>query len=243
MAVLVECICGRKYQVDPRQVTEFDCETCDRRLLVPSEAVSKRLQSIRERMTQGEPGVREGARDAASMQNAHALPLLRAAAESGVREAVNTALCGLADFEGAGTELINQWINEGRLSVSRLASAFRELRHERGTAYICAMIDDGRMKENQIAEVAGFLADVGSPEALTTLKAARLKYPNMSPILDSALARLRHLDPDAGGIPDEAKRIPGRENQPVQEAPKKGCFGLLLLVVVVVAAAAAAVLS
>jgi hypothetical protein len=102
MAVLVECICGRKYEVDGAQVKQFDCETCDRKLVVPTEAVSRRLQQIRERMSQGEPGVREGAREAAALQNPNALPLLRAAAESGVREAVNTALVGLTDADGEG---------------------------------------------------------------------------------------------------------------------------------------------
>jgi hypothetical protein len=241
MAVLVECICGRKYEVDGAQVKQFDCETCDRKLVVPTEAVSRRLQQIRERMTQGEPGVREGAREAAALQNPNALPLLRAAAESGVREAVNTALCGLTDADGEGRKLINSWIEEGRLSVSRLASAYRELKHVRGVSYLCALIAQGKMKENQVAEVAEFLSESGTHEALDALKSARAKYPNLSPILDSALNRMRHLDATAGGIPDEAKRIPGRENTPPEtKAAKKGCMKIVVFAFIVATLAAAA---
>ena len=241
MAVLVECICGRKYQVDPAQVKQFDCETCDRRLIVPTEAVSKRLQQIRERMQQGEPGVRDGAREAAALQNPGALPLLRAAAESGVREAVNTALCGLTDAEGEGRKLVMQWIEEGRLSVSRLASAYRENKHLGGISYLCAMIHQGKMKENQVAEVAQFISEGGTPEALEALKSARARFPNLSPILDDALANLRHLDATAGGIPEEAKRIPGRENTPPEtRAAKKGCMKIVIAAFVIAALAAAA---
>lgn len=241
MEVLVECICGRKFHVDSEQVDEFECESCGRPLTVPPEAMVAKLATLRARMATGEPGMREAMREAAALRNVHVLPLLRAGAESGVRDAVNTALCGMCDMQGPGTDLVANWIAEGRLSMSRLASAFRELKYERGTDFLCGLIDNGGLKENQIAEVAGYLGETGSPAALETLKAARKAYPNMSAILDAALSKMRHLDSSAGGVPDEAKRIPG---QPGAESPaKKGCLGILVVLVLVVAAAAAAVLA
>ena len=44
------------------------------------------------------------------MKNVHAVPLLIRAAESGVREAVNSALVGLADYPGVGREVLMDWI-------------------------------------------------------------------------------------------------------------------------------------
>lgn len=241
MEVLVECICGRKFHVDTEQVDEFECESCGRPLTVPPEAMIARLNTLRARMATGEPGMREAMREAAAMRDPHVLPLLRAGAESGVREAVNTALCGMCDMPDAGTDLVADWIAQGRLSMSRLASAFRELKYDRGTDFLCKLIANGGLKENQIAEVAGYLGETGSPAALETLKAARKAYPNMSSILDAALSKMRHLDSSAGGVPDEAKRIPG---QSADEAPaKKGCMGVLLVFVLVIAAAAAVVLA
>lgn len=242
MEVLVECICGRKFHVDTEQVDEFECESCGRPLTVPPEAMVARLATLRARMATGEPGMREAMREAAALRSAHALPLLRTGAESGVREAVNTALCGLCDMEGAGTDVVAAWIAEGRLSMSRLASAFREQKYERGTAFVCGLIDGGRLKENQIAEVADFLGESGSPVALDTLKAARKTYPNMSAILDAALNKMRHLDSSAGGVPEEAKRIPGQSDGGTVPA-RKGCLGLLLMIVFAMAAIAAAVLA
>ncbi|MBK9975288.1 MAG: hypothetical protein IPP14_11005 [Planctomycetes bacterium] len=245
MDVLVECICGRKYQVDPKQVDEFPCEACGRILTVPEPDLSARLDALRQRMAQGEPGMREAMKDAASLHNPHALPLLKAGAESGVREAVNTALCGLCDYPGPGTDLVREWIVQGRLSVSRLASSFRELKFDGGAPFICAMVRDRSLKENQIAEVAGYLGDTGTQEALDTLVAARRDFPNMSSILDDALSKLRHLDKTAGGVPDEAKRIPNSQGRMGVDAEpaKKGCMGLLLVLALVIAAVAAAVLT
>lgn len=242
MEVLVECICGRKFHVDPEQVGEFDCEACGRPLVVPPEAMVGKLSALRARMATGEPGMREAMREAAALRNPHALPLLKNGAESGVREAVNIALCGMCDLKGPGTDLVSAWISEGRLSMSRLASAFRELKYDRGTDFLCGMIDSGGLKENQIAEVAGYLGETGSPAALETLKAARKAFPNMSSILDAALSKMRHLDSSAGGVPDEAKRIPGRAGAE-EPAEKKGCMGLLLMLAFVIAAIAAAVLA
>jgi len=243
MEVLVECICGRKFQVDSEQVKEFECESCGRPMVVPPPPMAQKLAAIRARMGTGEPGMREAMRDAAALGTPHALPLLRGGAESGVREAVNTALCAMCDLVGPGTDLVAIWIQEGRLSMSRLASAFRELKYTSGTEFLCGLIDDGKLKENQVAEVADYLGETGSQRALDTLKAARKAYPNMSSILDQALTRLRHLDASAGGVPDEAKRIPG-QSASAEEAPaKKGCMGVLLMLAVIIAAVAAAVLS
>lgn len=242
MEVLVECICGRKFHVDPEQVNEFDCEACGRPLVVPPAAMAEKLASLRARMATGEPGMRDAMRDAGQVRSPHVLPLLKTGAESGVREAVNTALCALTDMSGPGTDLLADWINEGRLSMSRLASAYRELKHDRGTGFLCTMIDQGRLKENQVAEVADYLAETGAPGALETLKAARKAYPNMSSILDAALNKMRHLDSTAGGVPDEAKRIPGQSADAAPEA-RKGCMGLVAALVVAAALAAAAVLA
>lgn len=245
MDVLVECICGRKFHVDAEQVDEFACEACGRPLTVPAQPLSARLGALRQRMAQGEPGMREAMKEAAALRNPHALPLLKAGAESGVREAVNTALCGLCDYPGPGTELVKEWIQQGRLSVSRLTSSFRELKFEGGAPFICAMVRERSLKENQIAEVAGYLGDTGTREALDTLVAARRDYPNMSAILDDALSKLRHLDKTAGGVPEEAKRIPGGQSRAAVDAEpaKKGCMGLLLVLALVIAAVAAAVLA
>ncbi len=233
MQTYIECTCGKKYHVDRRQVERFACEGCRRELTVPGEALAARLEQLRARMKDGgEPGMREAAKKAAELNDFHALSILKEAAQSGVRDAVNTALVGLADFEGAGEDVIADWVKTGALSPMRLTAAFREKEYTRGAALICSMIDNGRLKEAQIAEVAPYLGDSGSKRALESLKAARRAYPNLGGILDDALARMKGLDDSAGEIPEEAKRIPGRSaGQPAAPSGggKKGCAGVLLL--------------
>jgi hypothetical protein len=124
--------------------------------------------------------------------------------------------------------------------MSRLVSAMRELKYEPGAEFICELIENGKLKENQIAEVAPYLGDSDSHRALEVLRACRRKYPNLGGPLDDAMARMKHLSGSAGAIPDEAKRIPGRESQAHEPVGKKGCMGLLLAVALVVGMLAAA---
>jgi hypothetical protein len=235
MQVYIECVCGKKYDVDRTQVNKFECEGCGRALTVPAPQLVKELDALRARMQQGEPGMRDAMKQAIEMRNPHVVPLIMQGAQSGQREAVNIALVGLADFPGTGQEVLASWLTGGELSVARLVSAFREQGYKPGADYLCVLINNGKLKESQIAEAAGYLGESGSEGALHTLKEQRRKFPNLSGILDDALARLRHLDDNAGGIPDEAKQIPGRASARVSardEAParKKGCMGLLLAV-------------
>lgn len=238
MQVYVECICGKKFHVDREQVSEFDCEGCGRKLVVPPEALYAKLESLRKRMKDGEPGMREAMTGAAALRNVHAIPLMKEGAQSGIREAVNTALVGLCDFPGPGHDVVSDWIGSGMLSVTRLVAALREGKYDSGADFICNLVAQDKLKESHVAEVAPYLGDSGSQRALTTLKELRRKYPNLGGILDSALAKLRHLDENAGTIPDEAKRIPGRESQR-EPAAKKGCMGLLLALVAVLGMLAA----
>jgi hypothetical protein len=232
--VRVECVCGSKYEVDRAQVKEFECEACKRRLEVPPPAMAEELTRIRIKMQQGPPGMRDAARRAAELRSAHALPLLKVAAESGVREAVNASLVGLVDF-AAGQELLREWIRSGTLSVSRLITAIVEEHYEKGVDFVCNMISKGNIKESQLAEVAPWLGKTGSQRALDTLREARRRYSNLGGILDDAMANLRDLDETAGSIPEEAKMIPGRPSgaEPLVP-PKKGCMGLLLAPLIVV---------
>ena len=231
MSVLIECICGRKFEVDPEQVKEFECDGCARKITTPGKELSGKLSALREQMTKGDPGIREAVKGAAEIRDLHALPILIHGAESGVREAVNTSVSALAEFAGPGRELLVEWVRGGRLSITRMVTAFREDGYSGGPAFICKLINDGVLKENQITEAAAYLGESGSKEALNTLRAARSAYPNLGDILDAALQKLKNLDASAGGIPDEAKRIPGRE-QPEPTAEKKGCMGLLLWLVI-----------
>jgi hypothetical protein len=230
MSVYVECICGKKYHVDRAQVQKFDCEGCGRALVVPSPQLEAKLNQLRERMKQGEPGMRDAMSQAVELKNSHAMPLIREGAQSGLREAVNIALVGMADFPGDGRQVLTDWIVEGRLSVNRLISAMREGKYAMGADYLCDLVAKGKLKESHITEIAPYLGDSGSQRALETLKALRRKHPNLGGILDDALAKLRHLDDSAGGIPDEAKMIPGRPSgrQSERQPAKKGCVGLLL---------------
>ena len=227
MNVLIECICGKKYDVDPNLVKEFDCEGCARKLTTPGRELSVKLKVLRGQMVKGEPGMRDAVKGAAQIQDFHALPILIHGAESGVREAVNTSVSALAEFDGPGRDLLVEWVRGGRLSITRMVTAFREEDYDGGPAFICRLINDGILKENQITEAASYLGDSGSSEALNTLRTARSAYPNLGDILNSALLKLKDLDANAGSIPEEAKRIPGRE-QPDPAAEKKGCMGLLL---------------
>lgn len=236
METYVECTCGKKYNVDRKQVEHFPCEGCGRALTVPGEAMAARLAALRQRMREGgEPGMREVAKAAVELRDFHALPLLKEAAQSGVREAVNTALVGLADFDGGGTDVLAEWVRSGALSPTRLTAALREKEFTKGAVLLCTMIDSGHLKEPQIAEVASYLGDTGSKRALETLKAARRTYPNLAGILDDAMSRMKHLDDSAGDIPDEAKRIPGREHEPAAAQQKKGCMGVLVLAALMLA--------
>lgn len=227
MSVYVECICGRKYEIDREQVQQFECESCGRNLQVPGPELERELLRLRERMKEGEPGLRDAMTQAAAMRNFHAVPVLKEGAASGVREPVNIALTGLVDYPGPGRDVLKDWIREGALSMSRLISAMREQKYEPGAEYICDLYEAGLLKENQVAEVAPYLGDSNSVRALKTLRDARARYPNLGGPLDSAMARMRHLSASAGAIPDSAKRIPGRELTDPQPE-KKGCMGLLL---------------
>lgn len=234
MSVYVECICGKKYEIDPEQVSKFDCEGCKRPLQTPSPKLVSALNQLRERMKQGTPGLRDAMSKASAIRNFHAIPLLKAGAESGEREPVNIALVGLVDFPGPGQEMLVGWVKSGALGLSRLVTALRERDHDGGPDFICELIEKGILKESQLAEVAPYLGRSNSPRALQVLKAARRKYPNLGGLLDSALSNMRELDDTAGDIPDEAKRIPGRKGSArVEEATeKKGCMGLLLALLV-----------
>lgn len=242
MAIYLECICGKKYEIDRSQVEQFDCEGCGRKLHVPDEQQVEQLAAIRARMKQGEPGMRDGVTQAVAMRSLHAVPLIKEGAESGMRESVNIALVGLVDFPGPGHEVIQDWVKRGALSMSRLVSAMRELKFE-GSDFLCELIEKGHLKENQVAEVAPYLGDSNSIRALEVLREARRKYPNLGGPLDQAMARMKHLSASAGAIPDSAKRIPGRENTEEEVSEKKGCMGLLLALALVIGILAAAILT
>jgi hypothetical protein len=237
----VECICGKKYEIDRSQVEQFDCAGCGRNLHVPNEALEQKLAQLRDRMKEGEPGLRDAMSQAAALRNFHAVPLLKEGAASGVRESVNIALVALVDFPGAGRDVMLDWVRTGALSMSRLVSALREQKYDGGADYICELVEGGVLKENQIAEVAPFLGDSGSQRALDTLRAARERFPNLGGLLDDAMKRMKHLDESAGGIPESAKRIPGRETPDAEAPAKKGCMGLLLALALVVGMLAVAV--
>lgn len=240
MATFVECICGKKYEIDRAQVEQFDC-ACGRVVRVPDAPLVAKLDKLRARMKEGEPGMRDAMTQAAAMRNFHAVPLLKEGAASGVRDAVNTALVGLVDFPGPGQEAVNDWIRGGTLTMARLVTALREQKYP-GADYLCALIEKDLLKENQVAEVAPYLGESDSHRALEVLRTARRKYPNLGSPLDDAMQRMKHLSGSAGAIPDEAKRIPGREATEPEPA-KKGCAGLLLALVVVIGMLAALVLN
>jgi len=75
MTVYVECICGKKFHVDRAQVQKFDCEGCGRGLVVPSPQLEAQLNRIRERMKQGEPGMREAMSQGSSVTEAYFVAL------------------------------------------------------------------------------------------------------------------------------------------------------------------------
>jgi hypothetical protein len=249
MQVYIECICGKKYHVDRTQVNKFECTGCGRALSVPAPQLIAELDRLRARMKQGEPGMRDAMKQAVEMRNPHVVPLIKEGAQSGMRESVNIALVGLADFPGPGQDVLTAWLVSGELSVSRLVTAMRDLDYMMGADYLCVLIEKGRLKESHITEAASFLGDSGSERALITLKEQRRRFPNLSGPLDDALSKLRHLDEGAGGIPDEAKQIPGRASartsarQSERLPRKKGCMGLLLAVAAALGTMAAMIIG
>lgn len=238
----VECICGKKYEIDRAQVEQFDCAGCGRNLHVPDEKLEQQLTQLRARMKEGEPGMRDAMNRAAALRNFHAVALLKEGAASGIREAVNIALTALVDFDGPGRDVVLEWIKSGALSMSRLVSALREQKYEGGAEFISELVETGVLKENQIAEVAPFLGDSNSLRALEVLRASRERFPNLGGLLDDAMKRMKHLDESAGGIPESAKRIPGREAADAEPPAKKGCMGLLLVLALALGMLAAAVM-
>jgi hypothetical protein len=236
MATFVECICGKKYEIDRAQVEQFDC-ACGRNVKVPDAPLIAELDKLRARMREGEPGMRDAMTQLAAMRNFHAVPLLKEGAASGVRDAVNTALVGLIDYPGPGQDALIEWIRGGTLTMARLVTALREQKYA-GADFLCGLIEKDQLKENQVAEVANYLGESDSHRALEVLRAARRRYPNLGSVLDDAMQRMKHLSGSAGAIPDEAKRIPGREEVEEPEA-KKGCAGLLLALMVVIGMLAA----
>jgi hypothetical protein len=124
--------------------------------------------------------------------------------------------------------------------MARLVTALREQKYA-GSDFICELFEKDLLKENQVAEVAPYLGDSGAQRSLEVLRSARRKYPNLGGPLDDAMSRMKHLSGSAGAIPDEAKRIPGRESQ-AAEPVKKGCAGLLLALVLALGTLAALML-
>ncbi|MHC4840830.1 MAG: hypothetical protein ACYTDT_07670 [Planctomycetota bacterium] len=227
MQTRVECICGKKYEVDAAAIGNFECEGCGRNLTVPTASVAERVEQLRAGLKGGPPGVRDAVKQALEMKSFHALPILALAAESGVREAVSTVIAGLVDFPGPGHDMLHDWLRSGKLSVPRFASALRDEKSERGPKFVCDMIDRGELRESQIGEIAPYLGESEFVVVVQTLKSARLSYPNLSGILDMQLSKLQHLDDSALDIPDSAKKIPGQDAS--SEQGKKGCAGLLFL--------------
>ena len=218
----------KKYEVDSDAISDFECEGCDRHLIVPNAAEAEKVQQLKAQIRSGPYGVRQAVKIAVALKSPHALPVLSLAAESGVRDAVSKVIVGLIAFPGPGHDMLIDWLSSNRLSVSRLASALRDESSERGPAFVCALIDKGYIKESQIGEIAPYLGDSEEVKAVKTLKGARLSYPHLSAILDMQLAKLQHLDESALDIPESAKKIPGQVIEP--EVEKKGCMGMLLLV-------------
>lgn len=227
METRVECVCGKKYQVDNTVIDNFECEGCGRNLTAPSNSMAERVSQLRKQLDTGPHGVREAVKEAVTMKSPHALQVMAIAAESGVRDAVSKVIIGLIEFPGPGHDMLIEWLKTRKLSVSRLVSALRDEKSERGPAFVCALIDKGFIKESQIGEVSPFLGDSDAIIAVKTLKSARLSYPNLSSILDAQLAKLQHLDDSASDIPESAKRIPGQQVD-TYGGEKKGCMGLLL---------------
>ncbi|MCF6227328.1 MAG: hypothetical protein L3J82_01515 [Planctomycetes bacterium] len=228
MQTLVECICGKKYEVDSDAIKDFECEGCGRSLTVPNAAVAEQVKQLKAQIRSGPYGVREAVKIAVALKSPHVLPVLSLAAESGVRDAVSKVIVGLIAFPGPGHDMLIDWLKSNRLSVSRLASALRDEGSEHGPAFVCALIDKGYIKESQIGEIAPYLGDSEEVKAVKTLKSARLSYPHLSAILDMQLSKLQHLDDSASDIPESAKKIPGQVESP--EVEKKGCMGMLLVI-------------
>ncbi|MBP9891212.1 MAG: hypothetical protein KBG84_04850, partial [Planctomycetes bacterium] len=137
MEVVVECLCGRKYSVDNATVEDFPCTECKRTLHPPTDALHKKLESLRAAWRDSGDNIKRKAaisEDIAAIQDAQALPLLQLAAQSGVREAVNAALVGAARFEGPGHDMLYGWMKDGTLGVTRLVSAFKESKFAGGAA-------------------------------------------------------------------------------------------------------------
>ncbi|MCC6574093.1 MAG: hypothetical protein IT462_09890 [Planctomycetes bacterium] len=159
------------------------------------------------------------------------VPVIEAGALSGVREIVNDSLIALLRNEGPGNEILFGWLRDGTLGVTRLATAFKELKFEGGPAFICECIDAGKFKEHQIAEAAEYLGDNPSPAVVRTLKACRLAYPSLSTMLDRALSKMTGVDASAADVPDQAREIKSQvDGSSRSGAPeKKGCMGAVLV--------------
>lgn len=241
MEVVVECLCSKKYSVVAASVPEFVCQACKRTLQVPSAEIHNKLEALRKAWRESGTNIRRLAgvvEEVAALRHEQTLPLLSVAAQTGIREVVNGALVGLCRYEGPGQDLLFAWLKEGTLGVTRLISAFKEAQYADGPGFLCDTIDAGKLKENQIAEAADYLGESGTPRALATLKAVRRAFPGQAAILDSALARLSHVDESATAIPESARAIPGRPSQQLATS-KKGCMGLLMFGLLILLALAA----
>ncbi len=189
-----------------------------------SSAVAALLQRLRDGAT---PQKRQAIAEARSLGDA-ALAVLEAGAHSGVREVVNDSLIALVQAEGAGQELLFAWLKDGTLGVTRLVTALKESQFADGPSFLCAAIDAGKLKENQVAEAATYLGEHPSEPVLRTLRACRATWPHLGTILDQALSKMTSVDKSAAEVPEQAKQIESGRASGAQ-SQKKGCLGVVLL--------------
>lgn len=238
MAILVECVCGAKFEAGAELAGgTMDCTKCKRELKVPAaEWDAKYRKEAAKLESPNEPERVAAIKAIRALGTPNILPALMRGVYDPARPVVNQALAGLLSAGDWSRAQLMQFMAQGALKPARLVAMVREEKYREGPAIICDMIDAGKFNENQISELITLLGEADDQRCISTLKALRHAYPNLAMLIDNALAAYKKFDSQVNKIPEDAKRVDDESAQRVTEmaasqraAPKKGCLGLLLL--------------
>jgi len=240
MPILVECICGAKYEA-PKELGggRVDCEKCKRELRVPTaEWDAKYRKELARFASQHEVERVNALKAIRALGTPSIMPALIRAVYDPSRAVVNQSLAAMLSAGEWSRAHLLEYMATGALRPARLVAMVREEQYWEAAPILCDLIDAGKFNENQISEMISLLGEARNERCISTLKALRHAYPNLAMLIDNALAPYKKLDSQVNRIPETATRLDDSSDAKVQEmaasqrtTQKKGCMGMVLLVV------------
>lgn len=207
--ILVECVCGAKYDVAPEHANQkFECEAegCEAVLIVPPAAWGQKITPLlRKFESMSERDREEACAGLVELGGAAVIPSLMKAVYDPSRSVVNAGLQGLLMLGQPGIDHLIKMMRSGELRMSRVVAMVRETEWWEGASIFCDLIDENRLNEGQVSEAIMLLGEARDRRCISTLTRLRREYPNLSMLVDNALANYRHLDSQVNMIPADAR--------------------------------------